>query len=100
MNNMNGVREMKEGFVLRYDQARFIGIIVSEDGEYERFFFHRDRIVKGPIDAKPNDRVLFLVGDKPPLPRKLRIAHSIVILEDNTAGMDALSGQNGDGGAK
>jgi cold shock CspA family protein len=75
-----------EGYVLTYNQEKGIGTIVSEK---ERFWFHRDRIAKGPVDPEINDRVVFDILDKPILPGKLRVATHIVVLEIGT-GINAL----------
>jgi hypothetical protein len=83
-----------EGFICTYNPAKGVGQIFSER---ERFWFHRDRIVKGPLNPEINDRVIFEVLDRPVQPGKLPIAHSIIIL-DLTAGVDGLASPNQNGG--
>jgi hypothetical protein len=91
---MQDMKDMREGFILRYSRDKFIGVIISGD---ERFFFHRERITRGPIDPSPNSRVLFTTSDIPPLPGKLPYAKNIIILEDartEISAQDILAGKN------
>ena len=75
-----------DGYILTYNKEKGIGAII---GETERFWFHRDRIAKGPIDPAVNDRVIFDILDRHTRPGKLRIATSIIVL-DHEAGAAAL----------
>ena len=84
-------QDMREGFVLRYNREKYIGVIVSGT---DRFFFHRDRIVKGKVDPSPYDRVLFLISDQPTKTGQLPYAKDIFILEDDTEA-DVLAGPDG-----
>jgi hypothetical protein len=76
-----------EGYILVYNQQQGIGTIVSDR---ERFWFHRDRIAKGPIDPQINDRVIFEILNKEVQPGRLRVATHIIILDDVTPGQNAL----------
>jgi cold shock CspA family protein len=82
-----------EGYVLTYNREKGIGTIISEN---ERFWYHRDRIAKGPINPEINDRVIFEILDKPVLPGKLRVATHIIVLE-NEAGQNALGEKDSQG---
>ena len=92
MTDIQNMQNMREGFVLRYNRGKYIGVIVSG---MDRFFFHRDRIVKGKVDPSLNDRVLFLVNDQPTKPGNLPYAKDIIILEDDNTAADVLAGPDG-----
>jgi len=83
-----------QGYILTYNKEKGIGTIVSDK---ERFWFHRDRIAKGPVDPEINDRVIFDILDKPVLPGKLRVGTHIVVIEIE-AGQSALARPNQNGG--
>jgi hypothetical protein len=86
------------GYILSYNKEKHVGTIVSGT---DRYWYHRDRIVKGPVDPELNSSVIFEVSSKPQLPGKLLVAKNIII-EDCGAGANALAdagkpsaGQNG-----
>lgn len=84
-----------EGFVNSYNKLKGVGQIISG---LNRYWFHRDRIVKGPLNPEINDLVVFEVLDKPAQPGKLPVACQIVILEIE-AGQNALAEKHGTQGA-
>src|SRR5260370_31212443 len=94
------LQEMKRGFVIRYEQNKSFGIICDEGGN--RYYFHKDKIAKGPINPRENSLVLFCVSNRPVPLGRLPYAFSIVILDDITTGSDSLAdaGQIGEGGGK
>jgi hypothetical protein len=79
------VRDMRNGYILKYDPNKGHGVIFSDE---ERFFFHRDAIVKGPIHPEVNSRVLFIPGQLRAMQKArwnaqwlLQPAYSIIVLE-------------------
>jgi hypothetical protein len=96
VKEMNGL-EMRQGFIQSYNRDKRIGTIASEP---DRFWFHADRIAKGPINPEINSAVLFEISPKPVLPGKLAVAISIIVLEDGAAGTDELAGQKANTGVK
>jgi hypothetical protein len=76
---------LRNGFIQSYNSARGIGTIFSDK---DRFWFHRDRIIRGDRDPAINSLVLFEISSKPILPGRLRVAINIII-EDVPAGADA-----------
>jgi hypothetical protein len=90
MNFENVVANMKSGFVLRFNAEKQIGVICGDD--LQRYFLHAERIVRGALQPKPNDRCIFTVSDRPVRWGHLPAANQIVILED--AGFQALAEQN------
>jgi hypothetical protein len=79
---------LRSGYVLKYDASKSVGVIFCEG---ERYFFHRDRIIQGPVHPDVNARVLFLPGkrqeDAPFW--KFAPAFSIIVLDE--AGFAALA---------
>ena len=79
-----------EGVINSYNKLKGVGQIISGR---DRYWFHRDRIVKGPLDPQINDAVIFEPLDRPVQPGKLPVASQIVILETG-AGQSALAERN------
>jgi hypothetical protein len=75
------------GYILSYNKVSHVGTIISGT---KRYWYHRDRIVEGPVDPELNSSVIFEVSTKPQIPGKLQVAKNIVI-EDSTAGANALA---------
>jgi hypothetical protein len=88
--------EMRTGYIQSFNPERRCGTIVSG---LDRFWYHADRIVKGPADPEIKSAVLFEISPKPVLPGKLAVAIQIIILEDEIgAGQKALASPNQDCG--
>jgi hypothetical protein len=72
-----------KGLIYSYNKEKGIGAIRCGQ---DRFWFHRDRIKKGPIDPKIDDEVIFEVSTTPVAPGRLPIATAIIVLEKDAAG--------------
>jgi hypothetical protein len=79
--------EMRKGYIQSFNPERRCGTIVSG---LDRYWYHADRIVRGPADPEIRSAVLFEISPKPVLPGKLAVAINIVII-DNKVGADALA---------
>jgi hypothetical protein len=85
----NKMSEMRTGYIQSFNPERRCGTIVSG---LDRFWYHADRIVRGPADPEIKSMVIFEVSPKPALPGKLPMAIQIIILEDEiAAGRNALA---------
>jgi hypothetical protein len=80
------IKPIRLGHIIRYDDVKAIGIIFSDR---ERFFFHRDRIMKGKLIPEVGDQVRFRVALATPAPGKFPSAHSIEILEPTVTDVGA-----------
>jgi len=93
LNQIPTMPDMRSGHILKYERSKGCGVIFSCE---ERYFFHSDRIIKGPVHPPINAPVLFVPGKLHPSQQmsswKLPPAYSIIVLEVD-AGFQSLAAQ-------